>query len=512
MVKLDWSNKKIDEPLEAKSDFNFKDLQEDIIFNSPLLNMRESFSAKHSESFNKRLKELQNGDFQENLLIHGENRKILNFLMRKFRGKIKLIYIDPPFATGSDFNYKIFIGEKKGLKNVTAYSDIWKEGTESYLNFIYERLLLMKKLLSNEGSIYVHLDWHISHYIKIIMDEIFGIKNFRNEVIWAYPAASARTRKFFIRSFDAILFYTKTSDYTFNDDPNIYMEYSNRVKNALKTDENGTFYYRGGSHDGKKLSRKVYIKNTGIFPRDVWNDIPYIRANTKEYQGFSTQKPERLLRRIILASTDKDDIVADFFCGSGSTLATAEKLGRRWIGCDIAKHSVHMTHKRLLNIHGSRDVFETKENYNKKCRVFRILSFENKREKSRIPKEILLKNYQDREDKIPIENLCFNIEIGNQEGKVTIKLKDFSTPLSHYVTEDINRYIIEPTDWIDFWSINLFVDNMRSFNLWNSFRMPKERLLKLMAGPFEIDFLSNFKVQVKVTDILGYEISKILEF
>ena len=129
-----------------------------------------------------------------------------------------------------------------------------------------------------------------------------------------------------MRSYDIILFYTKSDEYVFNDDPNIYMEYSNRVKNALKKDDKGTYYYRGGSHDGKKLSQKVYIDSNGVFPRDVWTDIPYIRANTAEYQGFSTQKPERLLKRIILASTKEKDLIADFFCGSGTTLAVAEQL------------------------------------------------------------------------------------------------------------------------------------------------------------------------------------------
>ena len=249
----------------------------------------------------------------ENLLIWGENKDVMNLLINKFAGKISLIYIDPPFATGGNFNLKIQIGEKGKYLEDIAYEDKWKNGLDSYLNFLYERLLIMKELLTDNGSIYVHLDWHVAHYVKLIMDEIFSINNFRNEIIWAYPAASVKTRRFFMRSYDTILFYSKSSDYIFKDDPNIYMEYSNRVKNALKRDEKGVFYYRGGSHDGKKLSRKVYVEQEGIFPRDVWNDVPYIRANTNEYQGFSTQKPERLLKRIILASTNEEDLVADFF-------------------------------------------------------------------------------------------------------------------------------------------------------------------------------------------------------
>ncbi|MFX0027663.1 MAG: site-specific DNA-methyltransferase, partial [Candidatus Hermodarchaeota archaeon] len=283
----------------------------------------------------------------QNLLLWGENEAILNILLPDFENRVSLIYIDPPFATGGDYSLKIQIGERDNYIEKIAYKDKWEKGLDSYLTFLYNRLVKMRRLLAPNGSIYVHLDWHISHYIKLMMDEIFGINNFRNEIIWAYPAASVKTRRFYIRSYDTILFYSKSEDYVFNNDPNIYMEYSNRVKDALKKDEKGIFYYRGGSHNGKKLSRKVYLDQEGIFPRDVWNDIPYIRANTPEYQGFSTQKPERLLRRIILASTSENDIVADFFCGSGTTLAVAEKLGRFWIGCDINKHAIHMSRKRI---------------------------------------------------------------------------------------------------------------------------------------------------------------------
>ena len=316
--------------------------------------------------------DLESEEEWKNLLIWGENKAVIKSLLSKFSNKISLIYIDPPFATGGDFNLKIQIGENGKFIDEIAYVDKWKKGLESYLSFLQGRLVLMKDLLISNGSIYVHLDWHISHYVKLIMDEIFGIDNFRNEIVWAYPAASAKTRKFFIRSYDTILFYTKSKKYVFNDDPNIYMEYSNRVKKALKKDEHGIFYYRGGSHNGKKLSRKVYVKQEGIFPRDVWNDIPYIRANVNEYQGFSTQKPERLLKRIILASSSENDLVADFFCGSGTSLSVAEKLGRRWIGCDSNYHAIHMSKKRILNISSSNDILKWKQKYNNSPHSFQI--------------------------------------------------------------------------------------------------------------------------------------------
>ena len=195
----------------------------------------------HNEIIKKRMEEYQKKEISSkewnNCLIQGDNKDIMNSLLQNYSKKINLIYIDPPFATGGDFESKMFIGEKDAFEVTKAYSDSWSGGIDVYIDYLYDRLTLMKKLLAEDGSIYVHLDWHVSHYIKIIMDEIFGKENFKNEIIWAYPAASAKTRRFFIRSFDTILFYTKSNDYTFNDDPNIYMEYSDRVKFALKEDD-----------------------------------------------------------------------------------------------------------------------------------------------------------------------------------------------------------------------------------------------------------------------------------
>ena len=243
--------------------------------NDVLLEIKETSPYPILDIYSSNRRSFKLDDEWKNLLIWGENKLVMKSLLNTFKNRINLIYIDPPFATGSEFNLKIQIGENgKYLDNV-AYKDKWKEGIDSYLNFLYERLVLMKELLSNNGSIYVHLDWHISHYIKLIMDEIFGSENFRNEIIWAYPAASVKTRRFFIRSYDTILFYSKSDDYIFNDNPKIYQEFSDRVKNALKKDDKGVFYYRGGSHNGKKLSRKVYIDKEGIFPRDVWKICHY---------------------------------------------------------------------------------------------------------------------------------------------------------------------------------------------------------------------------------------------
>ena len=445
-----------------------------------------------------------------NLLIWGDNISVMSSLLKEFAGRINLIYIDPPFATGGNFNLKIQIGEgnnskKQAFLNQKAYSDNWREGLGGYLNFMYERLFLMKELLSDNGSIYVHLDWHVGHYIKIIMDELFGADNFRNEIIWAYPAASVKTRNFFIRSFDTILFYTKSEEYVFNDDPNIYMEYSDRVKNALKRDEKGIYYYRGGSHDGKKLSRKVYITHDGIFPRDVWNDIPYIRANTLEYQGFSTQKPELLLKRIILASSNEDDIVADFFCGSGTTLAVAEKLKRRWIGCDVTKHAIYIVKKRLLDIYNSSNVINRKHKFKKVCQPFKILQIKASGENLAIPQDFLRKNFQNSNEYNNLEKPEFITSIKIQNNEVIFELKNYIIPYSDLIAENVKTQVQNWTDWIDFWSIDFDYKPEIFNNMWISFRTPKKRDLKLISSPFSYKNLKVYTVSVKIIDIMGTE-------
>ncbi len=420
-----------------------------------------------------------------NCLIQGDNKDILNSLLQNYTRKINLIYIDPPFATGGDFESKMFIGEKDAFTVTKAYSDSWSGGIDSYIKFLYDRLILMKELLAGDGSIYVHLDWHVSHYIKIVMDEIFGRENFKNEIIWAYPAASAKTRRFFIRSFDSILFYTKSSNYTFNDDPNIYMEFSDRVKFALKNDDKGTYYHRGGSHNGKKLSQKVYISNQGIFPRDVWTDIPYIRANTSEYQAFSTQKPERLIKRIILASSNKDDIVADFFCGTGTTLVVAEKLGRRWIGSDIEKHAIHTCRKRILDIWNSNNLIKWDQKYSEIPQPFRILSI--------------------NQDQIDFQKDKFEIKMIKKRKSLSIELLDYTIPDSNLIDEKLKSKIENFSDWVDSWAIDFNWQNNYFTTTCISYRTPKNRLLNLTSIPYSYDAQGNYIIAVKVNDILGNE-------
>lgn len=317
----------------------------------------------------------------KNILIWGDNRLIMSSLKNQgFSKKIDLIYIDPPFFTGSDFTVRTKLNDGKIEKEPSvieerSYKDSWSGGISSYLEYMYRRLILMRELLADNGSIYVHLDWHIGHYIKVMMDEIFGEKNFINEIVWFYKGgALTGVKKSYPKKHDIILFYSKTQNYTFNQPKSDeiseqmikrwgqYFDEKNRIRFGQIKREKETY---------KRLVRKFIKKHQrepndddiaweieGSLIRDVWDDIPEIRQSERyiESMGYATQKPEALLKRIILCSSNPGDIVADFFCGSGTTLAVSEKLGRRWIGSDLSKFAIHITKKRLLDIQNSKDL------------------------------------------------------------------------------------------------------------------------------------------------------------
>ena len=503
MPKLYWEKK--DENHTQKSNYSQDEFQVCELIKNPIISSLASDNVISKNKRSRNQKQEKGSTTWKNLLIWGENKSIMGSLIPKFSNKINLIYIDPPYATGSNFESKMFIGESNTFEKKKAYSDIWERGIDEYIDYLYDRLVLMKNLLSENGSIYVHLDWHVSHYIKVILDEVFGKENFRNEIVWAYPAASAKTRKFFIRSFDSILFYTKSREYTFNDDPGIYMEYSDRVKFALKEDDKGMFYYRGGSHNGKKLSQKVYVTNKGIFPRDVWTDIPYIRANTLEYQAFSTQKPERLLKRIILASSNRNDIVADFFCGTGTSLAVAEKLGRRWIGSDIANQAINISRKRILDVWNSNDLIDWKKKYERRSQPFKIMRTNDYTQAVNIYKDFLVENIQ-KKDKISlIQETKFVVNISEKDSMITVDLVDYIVPNLMLIKDSIKNRIKMFSDWIDSWSIDFNYQEHSFTTAWISYRTLKNRKLDLTSIPYNYEEKGKHKISIKVNDILGIE-------
>jgi DNA modification methylase len=301
----------------------------------------------------------------KNKLIWGDNKFVMSSLLEKFAGKIDLIYIDPPFATGADFKTNVEIGDNKVIKEHSlleekAYRDTWGDGLDSFLPWIYERLQIMKELLSQKGSIYIHLDWHAGQYVKPIIDEIFGYNYFRNEIIWHYRTGNLAKNQF-QRKHDNIFFYSKSNDLTFN-----VQEQKEYYADIYGPDFKPSFEGRKQGKDDKGIFRMATVDS-------VW-DISAVFTLSKEHLPYDTQKPEALIERIIRASSNEGDLVADFFCGSGTTLAVAEKLNRRWIGVDLGRFAIHTTRKRLLDIEFSKSLENENRSFEQKAKPFEILN------------------------------------------------------------------------------------------------------------------------------------------
>jgi DNA modification methylase len=299
-------------------------------------------------------------DNWQNFLFHGDNKEVMAALLENgFRGEIDLIYIDPPFMSGADYVRKVRLRgvkaesvdlEEASILQQTMYEDIWNN--DSYLQFMYERLMLMRELLSNNGCIYVHLDWHVGHYVKLVMDEIFGREKLLNEIVWSNESVSgfkSQANKF-IRGHDTILLYAQDSKkYTFNKE-HLQKFSAATIRRYDKTDESGR-KYKIYFEDGEE--RRQYLdESEGLPLADVWTDIPSFQTSNigGKHTGFSTQKPDPLIERIINTSSNTNDLVLDCFIGSGTTAAAAQRLGRRWIGCDINKGAIQTTSHRLQKI------------------------------------------------------------------------------------------------------------------------------------------------------------------
>jgi len=372
-TELVWLGKYDEEgklkPVEKPGPYPFQIVE---VINKPRTGKEKTFPSLFETLEGKEGNTFEDG--WKNKLIWGDNKLVISSLLEKFAGKINLIYIDPPFATGADFRFKIQVGndaeeitKEHSIIEEKAYRDTWGRGLDSYLQMMYERLVLMKELLADGGSIYVHLDWHVGHYVKVMMDEIFGYENFRNMTIWWYPNKLQDTRKkVFANECDILLWYVKNAraDFTFHQQ---YIERPRSVKHAKIKKVNGV-----KTTVKDESGQTQYIESLTRVVGNIW-EIPMLTGGN-EVLDFQTQKPEALLSRIILASSNPGDIVADFFCGSGSTLAVAEKLDRRWIGCDLSRYSIHITRKRLLEIENSKDLQNEGQKYCKKARPFEILN------------------------------------------------------------------------------------------------------------------------------------------
>ena len=363
-----------------------------------------------------------------NKLIWGDNKLILSSLKNGYlrdeieaQGGIKLIYIDPPFDVGADFSMNIEIGEdtftkKPNVLEELAYRDTWGKGADSFIAMIYERLSLMRNLLADDGSIYVHCDWRVNSYIRLVMDEVFGKSNLINVISWKRYAAHSLSDKRYDAITDSILIYAKSWPNNIFDPqletgnlhdienrfPYVEEDSGRRFQHvALEQSSNSSSKGEVRIIDGRKVvstigwrwtqrtfnsrlsenPNLIYWTRSGR-PRyklyadeyegtpigDIWTDIGYISANDSQSVGYPTQKPEALLEHIIKASSNESDLVADFFCGSGTTCAVAEKLGRKWIGSDLGKFAIHTTRKRMISVQ-SRLKKEVKD-----YRAFEILN------------------------------------------------------------------------------------------------------------------------------------------
>ena len=291
-----------------------------------------------------------------NKLIWGDNKLILSSLangpMREEiekEGGIKLIYIDPPFAVGADFGFEIKIGEetaekKQSIIEEIAYRDTWGKGISSYLTMMYERLKLMHSLLAEDGSIYVHIDWKVSAYMRLLLNDIFGKENFQNEIYWYYyNKLHGASKMVFPRATDTILYYVKNQDkYTFHHQT----EPRDKPIKKLK------YSFKGGKivNDKDEFGKTITYVSTERQIDNVWRIRCLQPADKVEWLDYPTQKPEDFIERILKASSNEGDLVADFFCGSGTTASAAEKLGRKWITTDLGRFSVHTARKRLIGV------------------------------------------------------------------------------------------------------------------------------------------------------------------
>jgi adenine-specific DNA-methyltransferase len=336
-----------------------------------------------------------------NRLIWGDKKYVLPSLLPEFAGKVDLIYIDPPFATGADFSFATEVGDERFTKEASmieqkAYRDTWGRGLDGYMHWLRDTIMILYELLSSSGWIYLHLDWHVTHYAKIILDEVFGVERFTNEIVWQ----KIRTRKGQSNGFgnvhDVLLSYTKSDQYSFT--PQYTPHDLERAKThySQKDSEGRLFRLVSMTQTGSGRARrfgdrelsppvgkhwvwsqerideamdkglivftstgtpqiKRYLDEApGLHVVDIWTDIFPLNAVATERLNYPTQKPEALLERIIKASSNEGDLVLDCFAGSGTTAAVAEKLGRRWITCDLGRFAVHTTRKRLLAIEGVR--------------------------------------------------------------------------------------------------------------------------------------------------------------
>ncbi len=389
-----------------------------------------------------------------NKLIWGDNKYVLSSLkngsMRneiEKEGGIKLIYIDPPFDVGADFSMDVEIGNNSFEKNPNvlehiAYRDTWGLGADSFLSMIYERLILMRDLLAEDGTIYVHCDWRLNSHLRVILDEIFGKENFGNEIVWCYTGASNSTKEF-PRKHDNIFRYSK------NKNQNIFNADDVRISYSEKTKQNYDIGTSGSGFVGNKKRETLEksILKSGKIPEDYWDFAIAARfpVDGLKRVGYPTEKPYELVERIIKASSNKGDIVSDFFAGGGITAAVSENLGRKWICSDLGKFSIHTIRKRMIGV--QRKLKKEEKNW----RAFEILNlgkyqrqhfiYDGKIERDEIKKAVNKKKEKEFENLILSAYQAIEISgfktINGKKGNDFVSIGPINQPLSRNHVEEV---------------------------------------------------------------------------
>lgn len=417
-----------------------------------------------------------------NLLIYGDNKEVLkNLIENGYKGKVDLIYIDPPFLTNEKYFREISLRGNKGYesKKVEQYNDHWEE--HEYFQFIYERLLLLKCLLSEKGSIYLHCDSHASHYLKLIMDEVFGHNCFRREIIWKMQQSSGfKTRaNNWIRNHDILLYYGK-KDCIFNKE---YLPYTKeQLKRYNKEDEEGKYWF----HNARKQRM-----GKGLGVEDVWTDIHSMQTQSisnKEKTGYPTQKPEALIERIIKASSNIDSIVLDCFSGSGTVGVIAEKLYRRCILIDQNKQAIQTASKRLYN----------NNNKSEKTRGFSSYYYIKSEDSTRA-------------DGVSIDTEVFFDSPFQNKDVVEIKVLDYYNPIiaSHFGFTSKEEYQKNIKDsriaMIDYILLDFGANNKERFFHVCQSDIPKGKDQNIEAYYIAPIFPISTMITIKIVDILGFE-------
>jgi DNA modification methylase len=385
-------------------------------------------------------------------------------------GAIDVIYVDPPFATGDEFYASTLVGtgdrdagRRPPALASTAYRDTWELGLPSYLQAMAVRLEAMYDLLAPTGSLFVHLEPAVVHYVKVILDEIFGSSfgdprrpGFRNEIVWCYSGGGI-PRSEFPRKHDVILWYSKGDRWTFNTQYRPYSEGTvRRGRTAVK-----------GAH--------ARLRPEGTPITDWWTDVKRITSPTDpEKLYYDTQKSEQLLERIVRVASNPGDLVADFFCGSGTTLAVAERLGRRWIGCDSGRLAFHTTRKRLLEIDD--------------CKPFDVMGFE-------------------ADERQEPASLDARVEVA--EGRIaTAALTGFELPGTRSVPENVRSSVATWSDYVDYWAVDWDSRGGAFRQDWASYRTRRRREICLTSQPYAYAEPGTYTMRVRVVDVFGGETTR----